>query len=148
MVGIKDRDTNQVTAKVVTTTDKETLQGFVEKHTAKGAKVYTVEAGAYKTLPFDHEVVKHSVKEYVRGQAPTNGMESFWSMLKRAHDGTFHKISPKHLNRYVTEFAGKHNVRDSGTMAQVTALVAGLAGKRLMYRYLTADNGLSSGARS
>ena len=45
--------------------------------------------------------------------AHTNGMESFWSMLKRAHAGTFHKLSPKHLDRYVQEFAGKHNIRDS-----------------------------------
>lgn len=69
-------------------------------------------------------------------------------MLKRAHEGTFHKISRKHLNRYVQEFAGKHRVRDSGTLAQMTALVAGLVGKRLMYRDLIADNRLSAGGRS
>ena len=51
--------------------------------------------------------------------AHTNGMESFWSMLKRAHIGTFHKLSPKHLDRYVQEFAGKHNMRNSGTLAQM-----------------------------
>ena len=69
-------------------------------------------------------------------------------MLKRAHDGTFHKISLKHLNRYVQEFAGKNNIRELGTLAQVTALVAGLVGKRLMYRDLIADNGIASGTRS
>ena len=147
VVGIKDPDTNQVAAKVVTTTDKETQQGFVKKHTAKEAKVYTDEAGAYKTLPFDHEAVKHSVKEYVRGQAHTNGMESFRSMLKRAHKGTFHKISPKHLNRYVQEFAGKHNVRELGTVAQMRNTVARLIGRSLLYRDLIAYNGLVSGAR-
>lgn len=68
-------------------------------------------------------------------------------MLKRAHKGTFHKISPKHLNRYVVEFARKHNVRDLDTLAQMAALAAGLAGKRLMWRDLTAPNGLPSGAR-
>ena len=68
-------------------------------------------------------------------------------MLKQAHMGTVHKISPKHLNRYVQEFSGKHNVRELGTLAQMTALVAGLVGKRLMYTDLIADNGLSSGAR-
>ena len=56
----------------------------------------------------------------------TNGIESFWAMLKRAHTGTFHKMSPKHLQRYVSEFAGKHNVRDSGTLAQMRDTVAGL----------------------
>ena len=68
-------------------------------------------------------------------------------MLKRAHKGTFHKLSPKHLQRYVTEFAGKHNVRNSDTLAQMTA-AAGLVGKRLLYRDLIAPNGLASGARS
>ena len=148
VVGAKDRATNQVAAKIVTSTDKETLQGFVTEHSEPDATVYTDEASAYEGLPRTHEAVKHSVGEYVRGKASTNGVESFWSMLKRAHEGTFHKISPRHLNRYVQEFAGKHNIRDLGTLAQMTALAAGLVGKRLMYRDLIADNGLSSGARS
>ena len=117
-------------------------------HTDAGATVYTDDAAAYDSLPFKHETVKHSVSEYVRGKAHTNGVESFWSMLKRAHEGTFHKISPKHLNRYVQEFAGKHNVRDADTLAQMTVLVAGLVGKRLMYCDLIANNGLASGARA
>ena len=76
------------------------------------------------------------------------GVESFWSLLKRAHDGTFHKLSPKHLNRYVQEFAGKHNVRELGTLAQMRDTVARLVGRNLLYLDLIADNGLSSGARS
>ena len=82
--------------------------------------------------------MKHSVGEYVRDQAHTNGMESFWSMLKRAHKGTFHKISPKHLDRYVHEFAGKHNIRDKDTVDQMYSVVAGMVGRRLMYRDLVA----------
>ncbi len=148
VVGAKDRAINQVAAKVVTSTDSDTLQGFVKDHTDSEATVYTDDASAYDSLPFKHETVKHSVSEYVRCKAHTNGVESFWSMLKRAHQGTFHKISPKHLNRYVQEFAGKHNIRNADTLAQMTALVAGLVGKRLMYRDLVADNGLSSGARA
>ena len=73
---------------------------------------------------------------------------TLWAVLKRAHKGVFHKISAKHLNRYVTEFAGKHNGRDLDTLAQMAALVAGLAGKPLMRRDLVADNGLPSGAGS
>ena len=80
--------------------------------------------------------------------AHTNGVESFWSMLKRAHKGTFHKMSPKHLDRYVQEFAGKHNIRDMNTAAQMAVVAGGLTGKRLMYSQLIADNGLSSGTRS
>ena len=148
VLGARDRETNQVAAQVVTSTDKQTLQELVQHHAAEDATVYTDEARAYDTLPFDHEAVKHSVSEHVRGQVHTNGMESFRATLKRAHEGTFHKISPKHLNRYLQEFAGKHNVRDAGTLAQMTALVAGLVGKRLMYRDLIAENGLPSGARS
>ena len=148
VIGVKDRETRQVRAKVIEHTDKPTLQGFVVEHTAPGATVYTDEASAYEGLPFNHESVKHSVGEYVRDMAHTNGMESFWSMLKRAHTGTFHKMSPKHLNRYVNEFAGKHNIRDKDTIDQMRHLVAGLVGKRLMYSDLIADNGLPSGARS
>ena len=62
-------------------------------------------------MPFKHESVRHGTGEYVKEMAHTNGIESFWSMLKRAHKGTFHKISPKHLDRYVQEFAGRHNIR-------------------------------------
>ena len=150
VVGVKDRETNEVRAEVVQRTDGTTLQGFVREHTEPGATVYTDEAAAYKGLARDyrHEAVNHTVSQYVRGQAHTNGMESFWSMLKRAHDGTFHKISPKHLQRYVSEFAGKHNIRDSGTLVQMRDTVARLVGRNLLYRDLIADNGLSSGARS
>ena len=69
-------------------------------------------------------------------------------MLKRAHTGTFHKLSPKHLNRYVQEFAGKHNIRDSGTLEQMRSVVARLICRNLLYSDLISDNGLPSGARS
>ncbi len=148
VAGLKDRATNHVTAKVVRSTDAATLQGFVTERTEPTATVYTDESSAYSGIPRKHESVKHSVGEYVRGQASTNGMESFWSMLKRAHKGTFHKLSPKHLDRYVREFAGKHNIRELGTLAQMHDTVARLIGRNLFYRDLIADNGLSSGARS
>ena len=68
-------------------------------------------------------------------------------MLKRAHVGTFHKISPKHLQRYVSEFAGKHNHRDSGTLVQMRDTVARLVGRNLLYRDLIASNGLPNAGR-
>ena len=147
VVGIKDRETKHVRARVVEATDKFTLQGFVVEHTAPGATVYTDEASAYEWLPFKHESVKHSVSQYVRGMAHTNGAESFWSMLKRAHMGTFHKMSPKHLDRYVTEFEGRQNVRENDTIDQLGAMVEGMEGKRLTYKGLIAPNGLESGVR-
>ncbi len=97
VVGAKDRATNHVAAKVVQTTDKETLQSFVKEHAAKDATVYTDDATAYETLPFDHDSVKHSLQEYVKGDIHTNGIESLWSLLKRAHKGTSHKPVPEAL---------------------------------------------------
>ena len=146
VAGIKDRQTRRVRVAVVPNTDGPTLRGFVADRTASGVTLYTDEHGSYRGLA-NHESVRHSVGEYVRGMAHTNGLESFWSMLKRAHMGTFHKLSPKHLDRYVQEFAGKHNMRESGTLSQMRNTVAQLVGSSLLYRTLTADNGLSSGAR-
>ena len=148
VVGIKDRATNQVRARVTERVTAPALQGFVIEHTAPGATVYSDDASAYEGLPFPHETVKHSVSEYVRDMAHTNGVESFWATLKRAHKGVFHKISPKHLDRYVTEFAGKHNHRDADTADQMRGLVERMDGKRLRYRDLIEPNGLPSGARN
>ena len=77
--------------------------------------------------------MKHSVSEYVNGQAHTNGIESFWAMLKRGYHGVYHKMSVKHLNRYVNEFTGRHNVRPLDTMKQMEEVVRGMEGKRLRY---------------
>ena len=136
VVGAKDRATNAVTAKVVRETDAKTLQGFVVGHTAKDATVYTDDAKAYRGIPQDHQTVKHSVGEYVNGAAHVNGIESFWSMLKRAHKGTFHHLSAKHLDRYVQEFAGRHNIRRVDTIKMMEVMAKGLEGKRLPYRAL------------
>ena len=146
VLGAKDRASNAVSAKVIENSDRQTVQRFVTEKALPGATVYTDDAAAYKGIPYRHETVNHSAAEYVRGMAHTNGIESFWSMLKRAHKGTFHKISPKHLHRYINEFAGKHNVRELDTMAQMQELTHRMAGRRLTYRALIADNGLPSGA--
>ena len=148
VIGAKDRETNQVAAKVIEHTDAPTLQGFVIDHTAPGATVYSDDSSAYESIPFDHDTVKHSLSEYVKGNVHTNGIESLWSMLKRAHKGTFHKLSPKHLDRYVQEFASRHNLRDEDTIDIMSAVATGMRGKRLRYRELIAPNGLSSSARS
>ena len=148
VVGVRDRATRQVVAKVVERTDASTLQGFVVDHAAPGATVYSDDSSAYDSLPFDHDTVKHSLSEYVKGDVHTNGIESLWSMLKRAHTGTFHKLSPKHLDRYVQEFAARHNLRDEDTIDIMASVAGGMRGKRLRYRELIAPNGLESGARS
>ena len=148
VVGAKDRDSNKVSAKVALLTDKSSLQGFIVENAKPGATVYTDEAKAYEGMPFNHETVKHSVGEYVSGMAHSNGIESFWSLLKRGFHGTYHKMSPKHLDRYVQEFAGRHNNRDRDTIGQMSGIVTGMTGKRLRYDDLIANNGMDSGARS
>ena len=138
VVGAKDRETNRVSAAVVGNTDARTLQSFVGDRAAKGATVYTDDHGGYQGMPFKHETVKHSISEYVNGQAHTNGIESFWATLKRGYHGTYHHMSEKHLGRYVGEFSGRHNNRSRDTIDQMTAMVRGMNGKRLSYRDLTA----------
>ena len=138
VVGTKDRETNKVAARAVENTEGATLKGFVAEHTAPGAKVFTDEASGYQGMDFDHEAVNHSAGEYVRGMAHTNGIESFWSMLKRGYQGTFHHFSEKHLDRYVSEFAGRHNVREADTADQMAVIARDMVGKRLRYRDLVA----------
>ena len=145
VAGIKDRSTNKISARVVPNTKSETMIGFIMEHADPETKIYTDDALVYHVLP-NHESVKHSVGEYVRGQAHTNGVESFWATLKRAHTGTFHRLSPKHLDRYVKQFAGKHNLRQLSTLDQMGLVVRSLVGKHLSWKTLIADNGLSAEA--
>ncbi|MCY3918408.1 MAG: IS1595 family transposase [Chloroflexi bacterium] len=138
VAGVKDRPSKRVRAVVVPATDQATLQPFVRSHVAQEAEVYTDEHGAYIGLPH-HQTVRHSVGEYVRGQAHTQGIESFWALLKRGYYGTYHRMSPKHLQRYIHEFAGRHNIRDLDTIAQMTVVARGMVGRRLRYADLIAE---------
>ena len=122
VAGVKDRETNQVDAEVVERTDGTTLRQFVHDRTEPTTLVFTDEAAAYNRLNRRHEAVAHGVGEYVRGMAHTNGMESFWSLLKRGYVGIYHWMSGKHLDRYVTEFEGRHNNRPKDTLAQMAGL--------------------------
>ncbi len=136
VVGIKDRTTNKVTAKPVPNREKGTVQGFIGNSVSPEAKVYTDDHRSYIGLPYDHESVNHSIGEFVRDQAHTNGVESFWAGLKRGYYGTYHRMSEKHLGRYVNEFSGRHNVRESDTIDQMNAVAAKFEGKRLPYKGL------------
>ena len=92
----------------------------------------------YRDVPFDHEAVWHLDSEIVRGVAQTQRIESFWSMFKRAHKGTFHRISPKHLHRCVSEFAMRHNMCGQNTRVMISDTIARMAEKRLMNKDLVA----------
>ena len=138
VVGVKDRETGKVSAKVVASTDKTTLQGFVADNTDPDAEVYHDDAAAYQDLPFSHTAVKHSINEYVNGKVHVQGIESFWAMLKRGHKGVYHKMSNKHLGRYVDEFVERHNMRGKDTADQMALVANGMEGKRLKYKELVA----------
>ena len=138
VAGMKDRKSGRVAAQVVEHTDKATLSGFVDAYAVPGAQLYTDSASSYKGTGRPHETVKHSVSKYVNGQAHVNGVESFWAVFKRAYRGVYHHMSKKHLNRYVTQFAGKHNLRNMDPLEQMQHVVAGLVRRRLMYKTLVA----------
>ena len=149
VAGIKDRETNQVVAKVVPSTAGNILKPFVTRNTLPKTIVYTDESLSYKGIARIHAFVKHSTRQWVSGSVDTNGIESFWSMLKRSYMGTFHKLSPKHLNRSVQELVvPRHNMRLLDTADQLAVLAFGMEGQRLTYQQLIASNGLPSGARA
>ncbi len=86
--------------------NRTTIYPIIEKHVGKGSSVYTDDHKVYDSLhgAFDHESVKHSAGECVKGKASTNSVERFWALIKRAYYGTHHWWSYKHLHRYVAEY--------------------------------------------
>lgn len=140
VVGAKDRHSGKVQAAHIPAADGFTLREFVRDHAEPGADVYTDEARAYVGLRDDyhHKAVAHGRGEYVKGAVHTNGIESFWSMFKRGYTGTYHYMSRKHLDRYVREFMGRHNMRPLDTIDQMAAVWRGMLGKRLKYADLIA----------
>lgn len=138
VAGVKDRETNQVNAEVVNSADKATLQQFVTRNTTKDATVYTDGATAYHGLPRKHQSVRHSIGHYVDGQVHTNGIESFWATLKRGYKGVYHKMSRKHLHRYIVEFTWRYNNRWRDTSQQMAIFVRGSVNKQLKYADLIA----------
>ena len=137
VAGVKDRRTNRVSAAVIPSTDRLTLHEFVVSRTDSKAEVYTDDHVSYYGLPRKHTSVKHSAGQYVLEQAHTNGIESFWAMLKRGYKGTYHWMSEKHLNRYVAEFAGRHNSRPADTEEQMRRIVRNMHRRHLSWARLT-----------
>ena len=137
VVAMRDRTTREVRAKAIAHVNRSVLAGFIASNAAPDAMVYTDEHPAYDYLPH-HEAVRHSVGEYVADQAHTNGIESFWAMLKRAYHGTYHHFSPKHLQRYVDEVSTRQSLRELDTADLMGELAARMVGHRLTYADLTA----------
>jgi transposase-like protein len=137
VVGIIENN-GRVRAEPISNLSKAYLQRFVRANAREGATVVTDAFRSYAGLSdaYTHKTVNHSVGEYVRDQAHTNGIESFWALLKRGHYGIFHSMSSKHLHRYVNEFAFRHNTKQAGTMGFIEATVGRMVGKRLTYKEL------------
>ncbi|MEN6630449.1 MAG: IS1595 family transposase [Sulfuricella sp.] len=129
----------KVVATVIDSTATATLDGFAHAVVAPGAKVSTDEHSGYRHLgrTFDHGVVRHGAGEYVAAGHHTNSIEGYWSLLKRQIVGIHHYVTPKHLNRYVSENAWRFNLRDIGEGERVNALLASTNG-RLTYKALIA----------
>ena len=137
-VGMRDEQ-GQVRAKPVNRTDAATLVGFVKDNAPEGGEVVTDEFRAYNGLAaqgYTHKTVRHSAGEYVRDMAHTNGIESFWSLLKRGYIGVYHYMSEEHLPRYVNEYSFRHNTSNAGTMQFINMTVDRMAFKRLSYKGL------------
>lgn len=144
VMGILDREARQVRAKVIPNVKRETLQNEILNQVEHGSKVYTDGAPVYDTLKaqdFIHETVNH-VEEYVRGEVHTQGIENFWSLLKRQLRGTYVAVEPFHLDRYVTEQVFRFNNRATkdnplDDADRFTLAMSQVAGKRLTYAELT-----------
>lgn len=134
-----DDDTpSQVRVKVVPNQKRVTLQAEIKQNVKAGITVYTDSLKSYEGLDamYIHDMVDHAI-EYVRGEVHTNGMENFWSLLKRSLKGTYVAVAPKHLTRYCAEQAFRFNERVGNDASRFSKVMQSVPGKRLMYKQLT-----------
>ena len=148
VMGMLDRESRQVRAQVVPNVKRETLQNAILNEIEHGSKVYTDGGIGYVDLAardYIHETVNH-VEEYVRGEVHTQGIENFWSLLKRSLKGTYVAVEPFHLNAYVGEQVFRFNNRATkdnplNDADRFSLAVSQIAGKRLTYAELTGKVG-------
>ena len=139
VIGMREQNGN-VTAKRIADVAGATLKGFLKENVDVGSVVVTDNFRSYSGLSKDgyiHKTVNHSVGEYVGDQAHTNGIESYWALLKRGHYGIYHFLSAKHLHRYVNAFSFRHNTSSRGTMYFIDETIQKMLNKRLTYTHLT-----------
>ncbi len=146
IMGMFDRSSREIRAKVVPNVKRQTLQAEILKNVKHGSRVYSDQAVAYDTLKahYIHETVNHA-DEYVRGQVHTNCLENFWSLTKRNLAGTYVCVEPFHLDRYLDEQMFRFNNRigkDDGM--RFTKALSQVAGKRLTYATLTGTGSATS----
>jgi transposase-like protein len=131
-------DGSRVRTRIVRNTRKHHLQAHVREHVEAGASLYTDAHPSYVGLDTDytHAVIDHA-EAYVDGQVHTNGLENFWSLLKRGLSGTYISVEPFHLFRYLDEQAFRFNNRKDNDTERFRAVLDGIVGKRLTYDALT-----------
>jgi transposase-like protein len=128
----------RVRARVVPDVSARNLRQMIREHVSPSARLMIDESSLYSSLGKDfeggHETVKHSIGEYGRGDAYTNTVEGFFSLLKRGVYGVFHNVSKRHLHRYVSEFEFRYNTRKLEDGERTRLAIQGADGKRLTYR--------------
>jgi len=139
----RSRETGRVKAEVKPAITGRNAVGFVNRHVQVGSTIHTDESAIYSRvggLLYKHESINHGAGEYVRGDVTTNGIESVFAVLKRGIHGVYHHASPKHLHRYVGEFAFRLGDGDVSrhTMDRLASLFSAAIGKRLTYAELIA----------
>jgi transposase-like protein len=138
VVGVRERS-GKVKASPVGGTTREDLHRFINDNVAIGSTVYTDDHAGYLGMNgYSHASVNHSAGEYVRGDVHTNGIESFWSLFKRGHYGVFHKLTEKHLHRYLAEFEMRWNMTTlhQSQPERLNSLLESVSGLRLTYKKL------------
>lgn len=137
ILGMKERGGN-IIANVVPDTKGETIMPIITEQIKGGTRIYTDEYNAYKKLnkKYLHETVNHGAKEYVNQMAHVNGVENFWSHLKRGVDGIYHWASKEHLQSYVDEFSLRYNTRERTTSSRFDLILANVSGRRITYKQL------------
>src|SRR6185437_3671252 len=139
VMGLLERK-GHVRATVVTTRKRSELHGLVQKHVEPGAEVFTDALKSYNKLgdEYLHQFIDHAEK-YVEGQVHTNGLENFWSLLKRSINGTYISVEPFHLFRYLDEQTFRYNERkhEQGDSGRFQTVVRRCSGKRLTYKEVT-----------
>lgn len=123
---------------IVKNTKAETIKPFIEKKVKEGSILVTDDWDSYNPLSKDyfHIVVDHNHGEYVKGAFHTNTIEGFWGLLKRGIYGIYHQVSPKHLDRYCTEFALRYNTRKFETQNRFDLILSSITNKHLTYKNL------------
>ncbi len=140
--GILERG-GKVRAMVVSDRERATLQGHIKNHVEPGTEILTDELHSYWGLEkeYVHQIVNHAA-EYVRGHIHTNGLENFWSLVKRSLNGTYVSVAPFHLFRYIDEQAFRFNNRSTKDRKVTNAdrfaiALSQIAGKRLTFAEVT-----------